>query len=321
MVIKILTEAGKDIGWGHVSRCSALFEEIISRNIEAKMYLDGEFNHHNMLENIVYHSVDWKNISFLEKELKSDDLVIVDSYRADYEILKFISDFVAKVLFIDDYNRLPYPKGIILNPSFNVNGLGYPKIDYIHYLYGKDYIILRKPFAIKTNRKLNNLIKRVLITLGGEDSRGLTQSILNNLIKSYSDITFDVVHKDTENLKSLFKNYNNINYHTNLSANQFRDLMLNVDFCITASGQTTLELMATKTPFLPIKTEFNQSNIYESLTFEYKILGHDLLKSESIDLIIDKFEKSINKNHHLDFPFTSFTGGNSRIINKLLGVL
>jgi spore coat polysaccharide biosynthesis predicted glycosyltransferase SpsG len=211
MMIKILTEAGKDIGWGHVSRCSALFEEIIVRDIEARMYVAGEFTQHNMLEEIDYQSVDWKNISFLEKELKSDDLVIIDSYQADYEILKFISDFVKKVLFIDDYNRLQYPKGIVLNPSLNVKALHYPRNNHMKYLFGKDYIILRRPFTIQTNRKLNNLVKRVLITLGGEDRRGLTQIILDKLINLYPNMTFDVVHLDIDNLKVLFKNYKNIN--------------------------------------------------------------------------------------------------------------
>ncbi len=70
MMIKILTEAGKDIGWGHVSRCSALYEEIIVRDIEARMYVDGEFTHHNMLEIIDYQSIYRKDNTFLDRELK-----------------------------------------------------------------------------------------------------------------------------------------------------------------------------------------------------------------------------------------------------------
>jgi L-amino acid N-acyltransferase YncA len=105
---------------------------------------------------------------------------------------------------------------------------------------------------------MNNVVKRVLITLGGEDSRGLTPIILSKLVKLYPNMKFDVVHKDIRNLKILFKGFDNINYHTNLDAQQFRDLMLEVDFCITAAGQTVYELITTNTPFIGLITEENQ---------------------------------------------------------------
>jgi spore coat polysaccharide biosynthesis predicted glycosyltransferase SpsG len=96
--------------------------------------------------------------------------------------------------------------------------------------------------------------------------------------------------------------------------------MLEVDFCITAAGQTTLELIVTKTPFLLIKTEFNQSAIYDFLIQKTNFFEHNLLEFKNVDSIIQKFEKSIDKVNLIDFSFPSFTAGNSLIIQELIGV-
>ena len=50
MKVNIFSEAGNNIGWGHVSRCLALYEELMDREIEVQMIIYGEFNHHRMLD-------------------------------------------------------------------------------------------------------------------------------------------------------------------------------------------------------------------------------------------------------------------------------
>ena len=140
--IIIFTEGGDNIGFGHITRCSALYEEIESRNIEVLFVIFGK-NIDDLLKGKKYLNKDWKDKEFLKTFLKEDDYIIIDSYLADIEIYKFISGSTKKCLYIDDNNRISYPKGIILNPVL-YDDVVYKTENIV--LQGKDYIILRKEF-------------------------------------------------------------------------------------------------------------------------------------------------------------------------------
>ena len=65
----IFTEGGDNIGFGHITRCSALYEEIESRNIEVLFVIFGK-NIDGLLKGKRYLNKDWKDREFLKKFLK-----------------------------------------------------------------------------------------------------------------------------------------------------------------------------------------------------------------------------------------------------------
>jgi spore coat polysaccharide biosynthesis predicted glycosyltransferase SpsG/RimJ/RimL family protein N-acetyltransferase len=199
--------------------------------------------------------------------LSSDDYVIVDSYKATKEIYEIISKNSKRALFIDDIGRIAYPEGIIVNPSLDSS-----HVDYSHslnniLLSGPEYVILRQQFRDVKSEVISNEVKKVLIMMGGTDIRELTLLIIDNICRNLLDIEFYIVTSSEymEKIKSQISIPNNITFHNNLDATQIMELMISSDLAITAAGQTIYELLATQTPFIPIKVIENQENNIQSL--------------------------------------------------------
>jgi UDP-2,4-diacetamido-2,4,6-trideoxy-beta-L-altropyranose hydrolase len=256
----IFTEGGSQIGLGHISRSSSLYDELAEREIEVEFIINSDTCQIEIIKNKQYKVVNWLSKEFLTNYIKQSDYCIVDSYLASQDLYGVISNQSKKSLFIDDNGRIEYPEGIVVNPSLSTEAIKYPINDTSCYLLGPKYIILRSPFIQVNRENINQQVKEVLITLGGSDIHNLTPSILNRLIKNNSEITFNIVignaFNNIEEIKSL--SLNNITFHENATASEMLTIMLKSDFAITAAGQTIYELLATQTPFIPIKVVENQ---------------------------------------------------------------
>lgn len=267
MKIKIFTEGGKDIGLGHISRCSALYDEAANRGILVQFIVYGNIENIDFLNDINIINENWLDKEYLFNSISSDDYVIVDSYKATKEIYEIISKNSKKSLFIDDIGRIAYPEGIIVNPSLVSSHIDYSRSPKSILLSGPEYVILRQHFRGVKRGDISNEVKRVLIMMGGTDIRGLIPLIIDNICKNMLDIEFDIVigSEDMEKIKPQISEMNNITFHNNLNATQMMKLMMSSDLAITAAGQTIYELLATKTSFIPIQVIENQENNIESL--------------------------------------------------------
>lgn len=250
----IFTEGGDNIGFGHITRCSALYEELVGRDIETIFVVYGN-NINEILEEKEYINTDWKNIEFLKNFLQKDDYIIIDSYLANLEIYNFISNNTKKCMYIDDNNRIKYPKGVILNPVL-YEDLEYETTNQI--LRGKDYIIVRKEF-LKCTQPLEKNID-ILITLGGTDIRNLTPELIKILQKINPNFKIAIVigkafdnKKEIETLKT-----DKISLFYNISAIEMRNLILRSKFVICGCGQSINEMLILKANFLPVLIADNQ---------------------------------------------------------------
>ena len=259
MTIKIFTEGGPDIGLGHISRCSALYDEIIDRGISVEFYIYGEIDNTKIADGKNIYNVNWLTKEFLNDNITENDYCIVDSYLASIDLYEIVAGKAKKALYIDDTGRLHYPKGIVINPSLNADGIRYPNDDNIRYLTGPEYVILRKPFVEAVRVDINKEAKRVLVTMGGTDIRNLTPLIIREICNMHPELQFDIVVGETFD-KAEKLELGNVHFHFNVNANEMKELMLNADFAISAAGQTIYELIATQTPFIAIKIAENQEN-------------------------------------------------------------
>ncbi|MFZ3577520.1 UDP-2,4-diacetamido-2,4,6-trideoxy-beta-L-altropyranose hydrolase [Virgibacillus sp. DJP39] len=258
----IFTEGGSQIGLGHISRCSSLYDELEGRGLDVEFIIFGDSEDIGIIKNKKFKLINWLSIDFLNNYIKESDYCIVDSYLASEELYRVISNRAKKSLFIDDNGRIKYPKGIVVNPALSTEEVSYQENDTTCYLLGPEYIILRSPFIQVKRKTINSLVKNVLITLGGSDIHNLTPDILNQFSSRYQDVKFYVVignaFKNIDEIKTYSSN--NITFYENATAEEMKKIMLKSDFAITAAGQTIYELLATQTPFIPIKIIENQSN-------------------------------------------------------------
>lgn len=243
MKVLILTEGGKKKGFGHITRCIALFEAFRRRGISTKLLVNGDSHVRDILEHKNFQMFDWiNNRKRLFQNITKSDFIIVDSYLAKESLYKKLSKMSnGKILMIDDYNRIDYPKGIVLNPSIYGERLSYSKKNDVVYLLGKSYIILREEFWSIPRKKINKEIKNVLITFGGMNNYGLERKIVNYL-KNKFNFKFIMVNKKKNKL----------------AAKQILDLMLKSDVCISGGGQTIHELIRTRIPIIGICFAENQ---------------------------------------------------------------
>lgn len=295
--IKIFTEGSEKIGFGHLSRCAALYDEAIRQGFSAELFIqtsDYDFTANSILSNRRYSVVNWQSKKYLQENLDANDYCIVDSYLATLEIYEEVSKKSRKALYLDDYARIDYPRGIIVNPSLSTDGLYYPQKLDREYLLGRDYIILRTPFLNK-KKSYNPKIKRILITMGGTDIIQLTDRITCQLAPQFPKISFDIVSGKNSEIHMKLKHYDNVKVYNNLTDQEMCDMMLKSDFAITAAGQTIFELMALEIPFFVIQTAENQSNNINSLK---KLLKKEwyitLGETNGLEKVEEILKKAIN---------------------------
>lgn len=280
MKVIILTEGGKNIGLGHISRCMSLYAEVTKREILTDFIINGDVSSVDFLRGITFKNENWLQGEFLHNYITADDYIIIDSYKAEKAVYDSIVKLSNQAMFIDDIGRLDYPEGIIVNPSLDSSSIDYSNSPNNILLSGPDYVIVRPPFVgIKRKTALNGL-KRILITMGGTDVRELTPLLINNVCKKLEDIEFDIVigSKETADFYEQYLGFKNVAIHYNIDATEMFNLMINCDLAITAAGQTIYELLATQTPFIPIQIIENQENNIRSL-LKYNpnqiVLKHD----------------------------------------------
>lgn len=260
--VLIFTEGGNKTGLGHISRCSSLYDELVNRGIEVELIINGDVFDIEIIKDKKVKVLNWMSEKFLNDYIKKSDYSIVDSYLVNKSLCTVISNKSNKCLFIDDNARVKYPKGIIVNPALNIDDAMYHKNEGSCYLLGPKYIILRNAFLKAKREKINKVVKKILIIMGGSDVRNITPLILSILSNKYSKMVFNVIiggyYKNMyEDEKNKVKN---VHFYNNIDAEEMKEIMLNSDIAVTAAGQTTYELVATETPFIPIKVVENQSN-------------------------------------------------------------
>ncbi|TFZ40800.1 hypothetical protein E4100_04385 [Soehngenia longivitae] len=326
MKVKIFTECGKDIGLGHISRCTSLYDEAESRGLNVEFVIYGEKKNISLLNNKNVTYVNWFDKNILYKSISKSDYVIVDSYKADLEVYETISQISKRALYIDDFGRLNYPEGIIVNPSLDASHIDYSQSQNSILLSGPEYVILRQPFKGVKRDYIEKNIRNALIVMGGTDTRNLLSSITTEICPKYPDINFKLIVGATSNdVKGIFDNdVNNVKIYNNLTGDEVKQIMLGTDFAITAAGQTIYELIATCTPFIPIQVIDNQKFTVSALLNNNIV--HKVLNWESDNLfeqIIEEIEFLKEEEYRISLSnkYSNLIDGKGvqRIMDELMG--
>lgn len=262
MRIIIFTEGGKTIGFGHISRCIALYQAFEEKGIIPELIINGDESIKEVVSGIKNYTYDWLNLK--EKtisKIRNSDIVIIDSYKAPRNFYTQTAETVKLSVFIDDNYRIDYPNGIIINGNIYADRKKYSN-ERAKYLLGPKYIMLRKEFWVVPEKKINKCIKSVMLTFGGEDSKNMTLNILSKITNDYPDFDIKVViginYKHIKQIEGL-KNYKiTLIYYPD--AGTIKRIMLEADIGISAGGQTISELARIGVPTVAILTADNQMN-------------------------------------------------------------
>lgn len=326
MKVRIFTEGGSKVGLGHLTRCCSLYDEIAARGNDVNIYINGDISNIKFLEKYNVCNCNWLSRDYLESQISIEDYCIVDSYLADEKLYDIIANNSKKVLYIDDMNRIKYPKGIVVNPSLSVDYICYNESKDKEYLLGSDYIILRSPFIGSKKNNIEVIPHRVLVTMGGSDMENITPTIIQKICNVNMNIFFDIIVGSTFTNIDYIKSVANKNtkLHYNLEAEDIKKIMIKADFAITAGGQTIYELLSVKTPFIPVKIADNQINNLNGLKkYNPSIRYVNIEEKNWVNNLVEEFNTICNYEYRLSFN-KAFDGlvdgsGTKRIIDSLLG--
>lgn len=288
--VAFYTEAGTNRGMGHLIRCHSIYEEFKISIEEIDFYLDSDINFDYKFDNIIYFN--WKT---LEIKRNHYDIVFIDSYLADIGIYNSFTKFSKLVIFIDDYGRLSYPKGVIINFAPDADKLFFnEKKENTIYLLGEKYVPLRKIFL---KQKINKK-KQLIVMLGGNTKDDIFIDIINSI--KQIDIEKVIVTSSSTLIKKL-KNYSKIRILNKVKDEELIKEMSNSSLAISTASMSVYELAYFNIPNLIITISSNQeigasqlikhklANIYISMQ---KDTWKDTLSKEIVSLLTFKNYKN-----------------------------
>ena len=208
MRVILITEGSKDIGFGHITRCTSLYQAFEEIGVLPDFIVNGDDTVADLLMNKNHKVINWlEERETLFNNLKDADIVIIDSYLANYEIYERISKLVKTPVYIDDNKRIDYPRGIVVNGTIYAEEFNYPNKENVIYLLGSRYILLRKEFWTASKKDIKDNIESIMITFGGDDYRNMTPKILKILTKAYPGVNKKVIigksFKNVEKIERL----------------------------------------------------------------------------------------------------------------------
>lgn len=288
--IKILTESGNEIGFGHFKRCFLLHENFLKQNFESILLLDihGEYKIPKVQGVVVSNWL--SNYKSILKEISKETLIIIDSYKAKKHVFNFLIKNDKKVIVIDDYNRIDYGdvKAIINpNPYFNIN---FYKNQICKNIYGgEEFIILSKYFREHTFNSIPKVLNQICISIGGSDYKSILPIIIEKL-KVLNNIKLIYIvgnKKQSEELKYQFKD---LEIYYNISSKSIFNLFNQSNLVISGCGQTLHELyfMGKKTVGIcyDYDQKLNQKYYLNNSFLKYSIKAEDL--SNLLNIVRDE---------------------------------
>lgn len=298
--VLIVTEGSKKIGFGHITRCMGLYEAFEEKGVDVKFILNSDETVEALVENKDYIIFNWiKNPNKLFNMLKDANVVIIDSYMANPKLYEKFSELVDVPVYLDDDKRMEYPKGTVVNGSIHAKYMNYPKKENVEYLIGTDYIPLRNEFWNIKQKLINNQLKSIMITFGGDDSRNMSPLIMNSLNNSYPKLEKKVIigkaFKNIEMIENM--NLDKVELFYYPDAEGMKNIMLESDIAISAGGQTLYELARVNIPTIAVIVASNQINNvnYWQKTGFIECAG--FWNDENLfDTIINKIEYLTDKN-------------------------
>jgi len=304
-----------EIGLGHIVRCLALAamlrdDAYISFACQKhedhvlKIILDEGFN---LIE--LPNEFDFtKDANRLNTYLGNDIILILDGYRFDESYQLTVKPCCHKLVCIDDIHKYHFYSDIIINHCLHAPFVKYSCEKETQLLLGGDYALLRRPFLEKTNfqRDTSKKIKKIMICMGGSDSKNYSLLILQSLYESDMFLTVNIVMGiANQNIHSMSQDINKYNGSkldikilTNLTSDEMCNQIMNNDFIFTTGSTTALEACCIGIPMIIGITVDNQVELTEILEKQQAALSISWYKDITMQNLSKEFTtliKSPNK--------------------------
>ncbi len=316
-MIVFRTNAGPNIGYGHIFRCIALAKAIKEKNsvLEIKFVVNEaavDIVRKYKFEYLVSNKYD---DILLIKGLKPE-AIIFDSYLANNSYLVELKK-IARLIIFDDNNDL-YDSSI---PELIINGnIHAEKLNYnTKALLGPKYLVMRSEYwDVKITK---NSKRKLCITTGGSDFNNL----MPKFVKSLKELQYNksiiigpgYSKKEISKIELIHTENDKLIYKPRTLINIFNDSAI----ILTASGTSIYEILRLNRIPIIYTLADNQKKIANELD-EYGVLNignYTEINYNGLKNTIEEYIKSITKKEErLKGLFEIFDGQGSRRVAKYI---
>jgi spore coat polysaccharide biosynthesis predicted glycosyltransferase SpsG/RimJ/RimL family protein N-acetyltransferase len=303
-----------------------MYQAFVEFGIQPQLIINGDKTAKDLTKDMNRRIFNWlSDRKTLFAITKDADVVLIDSYLANRDFYKKISETTKISAYFDDNIRLNYPKGFVINGAIFAEQMPYPKRKGVIYLIGAQYAPLRKEFWDVPTKPVRDVLKSIIITFGGADIRNLMPKVLKLLVDTHPKLCKKVIigrgFQNKSEIESLKDRNTELIYYPD--AADMKKIMLESDIAITAGGQTVYELARTGIATIAVAVAENQlGNIrrLESVGFveyagRYEDGGLEGVIKHKIELLKDKNIRQ----HKCIVGKTLIDGtGSNRIVKELL---
>jgi len=288
----IRADVSSNIGIGHVMRCLALAQawqerggkalflsccesDILRQRIksEGMDFIPLERHHPDPLD--LERTVQaFSKLSARNSEKRN--WIVADGYHFDATYQKQLKEAGASLLCIDDYGHAGhYYADIVLNQNISADGALYSHREpYTQLLLGTRYTLLRREFRNYRNRerKIPEISRNVLVTMGGADAGNATLKIVRALKElDIKDIEAKIILGPANPNRETIKEELSLgpsSFHLLPAADNMPGLMAWADIAVAAGGSTCWEMVFMGLPMAILILAENQKIIAEHLASE-----------------------------------------------------
>ena len=303
--VAFYTESGSSRGMGHLIRSYSIYEKFKSLNIKTTFFLDSDINYTDKFADINYFQ--WNNFQLMQKY----DVIFIDSYDADIKIYESIVKNCKVAVYIDDFSRLEYPKGIILNFAPDAREIFFKEtLKKYTYLLGLKYIPIRNAFS--TIKKIKK--EQIFIMLGGTDIANLSE----RLIQILDDIRIQkIIVSNNKQVSDTLKKYKNVEVLYQPSDSLLIHAMANSKMAISTASMSVYELGYLKIPTIIIAVSKNQEQgVSQFLKYNIAIDSVSIQRDNWQEQLHEKVQLLLS--NKLDVSNEINKNGIMNIVNKVL---
>lgn len=266
--LAIRADGGASIGAGHVMRSLALADAWQRRGGTVDWFctplpamLDNLLGSRGIALRRLEHAEDWDAVRTWSAEHRGA-WVSIDGYGfcrgADG-----LHAAGARVLVIDDDGRWPrYTSDLLLNQNIGAERVSYRAAPSTRRLLGPSFVLLRSEFRRQTSpvRSVDQPARRLFVSFGGHDARGLTRRVAQLLLSTCSDVEVDAAGGVVADVIPPVSTRLRWHVGTDLSA-----VMREADLAVVSAGSICYELAYLGVPALTVIVADNQQGIAHGL--------------------------------------------------------
>ncbi|MBJ7311215.1 PseG/SpsG family protein [Rugamonas sp. CCM 8940] len=309
----------KGIGLGHAYRVLDLYRSIHGLNKTIICTQDSYRAYSLFKRNKVAHVLlVRKNEKIFDLIDKIQPLAIInDVLNTERDYIERLKSCQARVINFEDLGAGGDSADLTINAIYQ--GASSDKM-----LYGHEYMDLRDEFVVARRGRVNQSVKNILITFGGEDSNNLTERVLRLVAKC------ELLRKKTYQIlvgpaygyqDSIRKFIQQAALKAEIiSTSAPAEQMLKADMAISSNGRTPFELAALGVPAVVISANARETShrFHEQASFIHCGLDHEIGDEEIADKI-RQLSESFDRRQKIRERLDGLDLGNSkrRLLDKI----